>query len=89
MFERIRLICFDLDDTLWPCHEVIRAAEAECYAWLACEAPRLTERYNESQLRDHRIETAHGAAPKGALTPPDPTPSRSAATEEAWHRRVQ
>ena len=57
MFEQVRLICFDLDDTLWPCHEVIRAAEAECYAWLAEQAPRLTERYSESQLRAHRIET--------------------------------
>ena len=57
MFGRVRLICFDLDDTLWPCHAVIRAAEAECYAWLAREAPRLTARYSESQLREHRIET--------------------------------
>ena len=57
MFGRVRLICFDLDDTLWPCHEVLRAAEAECYAWLAGQAPRLTARYSESQLREHRIAT--------------------------------
>jgi putative hydrolase of the HAD superfamily len=55
MFGRARLICFDLDDTLWPCHAVIRAAEAECYDWLAREAPRLTGRYNEEQLREHRM----------------------------------
>ena len=57
MFGRVRLICFDLDDTLWPCHEVIRAAEAECYDWLAGQAPRLTARYSEEQLREHRIAT--------------------------------
>jgi putative hydrolase of the HAD superfamily len=57
MFGRVRLICFDLDDTLWPCHEVIRAAEAECYDWLAGQAPRLTARYSEQQLREHRIAT--------------------------------
>ena len=57
MFGRVRLICFDLDDTLWPCHEVIRAAEAECYDWLAREAPRLTARYSEQQLREHRMAT--------------------------------
>ena len=57
MFGHVRLICFDLDDTLWPCHEVIRAAEAECYDWLAREAPRLTARYSEQQLREHRMAT--------------------------------
>jgi putative hydrolase of the HAD superfamily len=60
MFGRVRLICFDLDDTLWPCHAVIRAAEAECYDWLAHEAPRLTARYSEEQLREHRIATGRG-----------------------------
>jgi len=57
VFQRVRLICFDLDDTLWPCHAVIRAAEAACYAWLDREAPRLTARYTEAQLREHRIAT--------------------------------
>ena len=57
MFGQVQLICFDLDDTLWPCHEVIRAAEAECYEWLAREAPGLAARYSEEQLREHRIAT--------------------------------
>lgn len=55
MFERVRLICFDLDDTLWPCHPVIRAAEAECYAWLDRRAPRLTASCSPDQLREHRL----------------------------------
>jgi len=58
MFEKIRLICFDLDDTLWPCHPVIHAAEAECYAWLDREAPRLTARHGQEQLREHRFATS-------------------------------
>ena len=57
MFDRVRLICFDLDDTLWPCREVIRTAEAACYAWLSAEAPRLTASCTEVQLREHRIAT--------------------------------
>ncbi len=57
MFDKVRLICFDLDDTLWPCHRVIRAAEAECYDWLERETPRLTARYTPEQLREHRFAT--------------------------------
>lgn len=57
MFEHVRLICFDLDDTLWPCRPVIMAAEAACYAWLQGEAPALTQRYTIEELREHRIRT--------------------------------
>jgi putative hydrolase of the HAD superfamily len=55
VFEHVRLISFDLDDTLWPCHDVIRAAERTCYAWLAEHAPRLTAQYSQDELRAHRI----------------------------------
>ena len=54
-FAHVSLITFDLDDTLWPCHAVIHAAEAECYAWLQVRAPRLTARYTLEQLREHRL----------------------------------
>jgi len=56
VFEHVRLICFDLDDTLWPCHPVIHAAELECYGWLEERAPRLTARYSAQDLRTHRLE---------------------------------
>lgn len=55
MFNHVRLICFDLDDTLWPCAPVIRAAEAACYEWLAQHAPRLTQRFSQDDLREHRL----------------------------------
>lgn len=54
-FGHVRLITFDLDDTLWPCQPVIQAAEAVCHAWLSREAPRLAARYNPEQLREHRL----------------------------------
>lgn len=55
MFEHVRLITFDLDDTLWPCHPVIRRAEQACYAWLEREAPALTEHFSLESLREHRL----------------------------------
>lgn len=39
----VRLITFDLDDTLWSVAPVLQAAEAGLQAWLACHAPRLAE----------------------------------------------
>jgi 2-haloalkanoic acid dehalogenase type II len=54
-FDHVRLITFDLDDTLWPCHDVILAAELACYDWLTRQAPRITERYDLDGLRAHRF----------------------------------
>jgi putative hydrolase of the HAD superfamily len=50
----VRLITIDLDDTVWPCAPVIQAAETALYAWLAEQAPRLTERFDPEGLRAHR-----------------------------------
>jgi len=55
MFERVQAITFDLDDTLWPCHEVIVAAELACYEWLSEAAPRLARIHSVTSLREHRI----------------------------------
>lgn len=51
----LRLITIDLDDTVWPCAPVIRAAEEAQYAWLAASAPRLAERFDQEALRAHRL----------------------------------
>ncbi len=48
------LITVDLDETLWPCLPVIRAAEAAMHAWLEQEAPRLTAAHDQDSLRVHR-----------------------------------
>nr|WP_295885475.1 HAD-IA family hydrolase [uncultured Thiohalocapsa sp.] len=50
----VRLITIDLDDTVWPCAPVIQAAEDALLAWLAEQAPRLTERFDAAALREHR-----------------------------------
>ena len=55
-WQHLRLITIDLDDTVWPCAPVIKAAETAHYAWLAAQAPRLTERYTLESLRAHRRE---------------------------------
>ena len=57
----ISLITLDLDDTLWPCEPVIRAAEAELLDWLQQAAPRLVSQHDEISLREHRkaVSAAH------------------------------
>jgi len=50
----IRLLTIDLDDTLWPCAPVIRAAEDAVLAWLAAVAPRLAAAHDHESLRRHR-----------------------------------
>jgi putative hydrolase of the HAD superfamily len=50
----VRLLTLDLDETLWPCRPVIRAAEAALFEWLAEHAPRLVERHTQETLREHR-----------------------------------
>ena len=51
-----RLLTIDLDDTLWPCEPVILRAEAELSAWLALQAPRLTDACDREVMRSHRRE---------------------------------
>lgn len=49
-----KLICFDLDDTLWPCSPTIERAEKALYDWLEQQQPLITRRYSSQQLRDKR-----------------------------------
>ncbi len=52
---RLRLITVDLDETVWPCMPVIRAAEDALHGWLRHAAPRLAEAYDVARLREHRV----------------------------------
>jgi FMN hydrolase / 5-amino-6-(5-phospho-D-ribitylamino)uracil phosphatase len=54
MKQKIKLISFDLDDTLWPCHPTIYQAEETLYRWLSDHVPVITERYDILQLREKR-----------------------------------
>jgi putative hydrolase of the HAD superfamily len=51
----IRLLTFDLDDTLWEVEPVIARAEATLHDWLAQRAPALTARFTPEQLRSQRL----------------------------------
>ena len=50
----IKLITFDLDDTLWDCAPVIFKAERTFYAWLDAQHPRVTAHYSLDALVEHR-----------------------------------
>ena len=49
-----KLICFDLDDTLWPCLPTIQFAEQAIYNWLSNNQPYITQRYTLDQLATKR-----------------------------------
>ncbi len=50
----IKLLGFDLDDTLWPCMPTILAAERIHYQWLQNNVPRLCQHYDARQLMEKR-----------------------------------
>ncbi len=54
MLADIRVIAFDLDDTLWPCMPTIRRAERATYEWLRDRYPRIAEALGEQGLFEYR-----------------------------------
>ncbi len=50
----IRLLLFDLDDTLWPCRPTIERAERILFDWLRERIPGLDERDDIASLRERR-----------------------------------
>lgn len=55
----IRLLTFDLDDTLWDLRPVLLRAEQMTYDWLAAQAPALSAQFTAEQLRTARMQFAH------------------------------
>lgn len=53
--KNIRVISFDLDDTLWDCDPVIVHAEAVLYDALKNQMPRITDKLSVDDLRAHRM----------------------------------
>ena len=49
-----KLVCFDLDDTLWPCLPTIQYAENAIYEWMGTHKPDITQTYTIEQLREKR-----------------------------------
>ena len=54
MQQSIKVLSFDLDDTLWPCKPTIIRAEKRLFQWLSKHVPVITENYDIYQLRDKR-----------------------------------
>ena len=50
MLDKITVIAFDLDDTLWPCLPVIRHAEDTLYHWLQQHYPRITDSHDPADM---------------------------------------
>lgn len=51
----IKVLSFDLDDTLWPCYPTIIHAEKLLYQWLAENVSVVTDNYDITQLREKRL----------------------------------
>ena len=56
MARRLRLITFDLDDTLWDLRPTLLRAEAELQTWLRENCPELPERFDREALVALRLE---------------------------------
>ncbi len=54
----IKLLTFDLDDTLWEFAPVLWRAEDITYAWLRQHVPTLTAAFSSTALRELRIQIA-------------------------------
>ncbi len=54
MSQTIKVLSFDLDDTLWPCFPTIKRAEKLLYQWLSDQVPVITQHYDIYQLREKR-----------------------------------
>ena len=51
----IKVVSFDLDDTLWDCEPAIIRAERVLHQWLTDNTPKIAERYDVDALRSHRM----------------------------------
>ena len=54
----IKLLTFDLDDTLWPCMVTIERTEQRLHQWFSSFHPQITDQYSIKHLRDKRIQLA-------------------------------
>ena len=55
MSNKIKVLSFDLDDTLWPCLPTIEYAEEVLYQWLSEHVSCITQQYTKQQLREKRL----------------------------------
>ncbi|WP_293647044.1 HAD family hydrolase [Thiolapillus sp.] len=56
MFDKLRLLTFDLDDTLWATAPVILAAERRLHRWLMLHAPEAAANRSIEVMRKQRLD---------------------------------
>ena len=54
----IKLLTFDLDDTLWPCMITILQTEERLHQWFTLHHPDISEQYSVQELRNKRLQLA-------------------------------
>ena len=54
--KKIKLITFDLDDTVWPNHRVIVDAEKALWSFLVMKVPQVKDQLNEDNINRIRVE---------------------------------
>ncbi len=54
----VKLLTFDLDDTLWPCMDTILKTERALHQWFSEYHPAISSRYSMEGLRKKRIAVA-------------------------------
>jgi len=59
-------LSFDLDETLWPCEEVIARAERAVFAWLGRHFSRITDEFTLEEMRAVRLGLAERHPDLGA-----------------------
>jgi FMN hydrolase / 5-amino-6-(5-phospho-D-ribitylamino)uracil phosphatase len=54
----IRLLTFDLDDTLWDLRPILMRADQITFDWLTAQAPALSAHFTLEQFREYRLQLA-------------------------------
>jgi len=54
----IKCITFDLDNTLWPCEEVILNAEQKAYEWFHINCPNISNNLSKEEIREFLLNEA-------------------------------
>ena len=52
----VKVISFDLDDTLWNGHQVILHAEQAMLDWMTANTPQVLSQLSQTQLRDKKFQ---------------------------------
>ncbi len=54
--DNIKVISFDLDDTLWNGTEVLIHAEKTMTSWMATHTPKISQTLSSEELRNRKIQ---------------------------------